>query len=249
MSRVKRYQDPEVYERLAGEYVVGTMSGGALRRFERLMHERPYIRHAVETWEARLIPLTEGLPDVMPSPSVWEKIEKSIKTTYREGQAGLVSGSPKKSSFFQSLGFWQGATALMSILLAAVVMMPKYQGESLPMPSYVAVLESDSRVPMMVTMGDQSKRVVSVRIMEMPEIDANKDIQLWAMRGPEETPMPVGILQRDNMETHLSFSKPEWKKNIKGAKMFAVTFEPKGGSPSGQPSGKMMYKGACLDFI
>jgi len=245
MSRVKRYQDPEVYERLAGEYVLGTLRGGALRRFERLMHERPYIRYAVATWEDRLNPLAENLPGVAPHSSVWNAIEKSINASSREA----LKVSAAHRSFWQSLGFWQATTALLSVLLAVVVVMSNQQAEVLPMPSYVAVLESDSKIPMMVTMGDQSKRVVSVRVMEKPRVEEDKDIQLWAMRGPDETPMPVGILQRNNMETHLKFSKSQWRKNIKGAKMFAVTFEPKGGSPTGQPSGKLMYKGACLDFI
>jgi len=251
MSRVKRYQDPEVYERLAGEYVLGTLRGGALRRFERLMHERPYIRYAVDTWEDRLNPLAESLLDVAPDPRVWKAISKRIKTSSRshENESELQGVTGKGTGIWQSLGLWQAATVLMSVLLAVVVLMPQQKNNSIPMPSYVAVLESDSKTPMMVTMGDSTKRVVSVRIMEMPEIGEDQDIQLWAMRGQNESPLPVGILQKDNMETQLSFSKPQWQKNIKGAKMFAVSFEPKGGSLSGQPSGKMMYKGACLDFI
>jgi anti-sigma-K factor RskA len=250
MSRVKRYQDPEVYERLAGEYVLGTLRGGALRRFERLMHERPYIRYAVDTWEDRLNPLAESLPDTVPDPRVWKAISKGIKTSSRS-QTGesAIQAAGKDTGFWQSLGMWQAATALMSVLLAVVVLMPQQKNNSMPMPSYVAVLESDSKTPMMVTMGDSTKRVVSVRIMQMPEVGDDQDIQLWAMRGHNQSPLPVGILQKDNMETQLSFSKPQWQENIKGAKMFAVSFEPKGGSPSGQPSGKMMYKGACLDFI
>jgi len=250
MSRVKRYQDPEVYERLAGEYVLGTLRGGALRRFERLMHERPHIRYAVDTWEDRLNPLAESLPDTVPDPRVWKAISKGIRTSSRS-QAGdsVMQTTSKGTGFWQSLGVWRAATALMSVLLAVVVVMPQQKNDSMPMPSYVAVLESDSKTPMMVTMGDSAKRVVSVRIMEMPEVGKDQDIQLWAIRGRGQSPLPVGILQQDKMETHLTFSKPQWQENIKGAKMFAVSFEPKGGSPSGQPSGKMMYKGACLDFI
>jgi len=251
MSRVKRYQDPEVYERLAGEYVLGTLRGGALRRFERLMHERPYIRYAVDTWEDRLNPMAESLPDVVPDPRVWKAISKGIKTGSRshKNESALQGVTGKGTGFWQNLGFWQAATALMSVLLAVVVLMPQQKFDSMSVPSYVAVLESDSKVPMMVTMGDQAKRIVSVRIMEMPEVGDDRDIQLWAMRGHNQSPLPVGILHKDNMETQLSFSKPEWQEYVKGAKMFAVSFEPKGGSPSGQPSGKMMYKGACLDFI
>lgn len=252
MSRIERYQDPEVYERLAGEYVLGTLRGGALRRFERLMGERPYIRHAVDTWEERLNPLAEILPEMMPDPRVWKAINKGIKADGNWSDTGSVAQAAigKESGFWQSLGLWRAATAFMSLLLAIVVLMPQKKiPDSMPMPSYVAVLESDSRVPMMVTMGDQDKRVVSIRIMEMPEIADDQDIELWAMRENGETPLPVGILHRDTMETHLSFSESQWQRNIKGARMFAVSFEPKGGSPSGQPSGKMMYKGACLDFI
>ena len=38
---------PEVIDRLASEYVLGTLEGGARRRFQQLMLERPAVRVAV----------------------------------------------------------------------------------------------------------------------------------------------------------------------------------------------------------
>lgn len=245
MSRVKRYQNPEVYERLAAEYVLGTLTGQALKRFERLIQERPYVRYAVEVWEGRLNPLAELATGDRPSPAVWTAIQRQIKTT--SGQSPAESPIARADSFWQRLGFWQAATAMLSVLVAVVVLVPKMD-QTMPMPSYVAVLESDSNTPMMVTLGDERKRMVAVRLMQKYDKLPGQDLQLWALKSQGAQPIPVGVISTDGMETQLSLSRAEWRK-IQGTTMFAISIEPEGGSPTGLPSSPIRYKGRCLDFI
>ena len=70
-----RYADPQLVDRLAAAYALGTLSGPARRRFEALHHQRADVRIAVAQWEERLGRLAASLAPVRPSPRVWAAIE------------------------------------------------------------------------------------------------------------------------------------------------------------------------------
>ena len=52
-------RNPELVDRLAAEYVLGTLRDGARRRFDTLQERHAVIRRAVEEWQDRLHPLAE----------------------------------------------------------------------------------------------------------------------------------------------------------------------------------------------
>ena len=54
-----RFADETLRDKLAAEYVLGTMSARARRRFEFHLRGNPQLRRAVGQWEARL----DRLPD------------------------------------------------------------------------------------------------------------------------------------------------------------------------------------------
>ncbi|MGF1546505.1 MAG: anti-sigma factor domain-containing protein [Thiotrichales bacterium] len=238
---MKRYQNPELYERLAAEYVLGTLRGAARRRFERLAREHRYVRYAVDQWQARLGSMVELLPETEPSPGLWRGIERRLRAAQP-----LQSVSRARSGW--QLRFWQATAAVASILLAVTLVQPRI-APRMDMPTYVAVLESDTQTPMMVTLGDRKTGVVTVRFMEMPTLAEDRDLQLWAIHRESQRPMPVALVPRDSMEAQFRFSQPEWQRVLRDTETFAVSFEPKGGSPLDTPSGPIMYKGRCIDFI
>ena len=58
---------PEV---LAGEYVLGVLNADERAAFELQTVREPALAHSVEEWQARLLPLDEGLAPMTPSPEV-----------------------------------------------------------------------------------------------------------------------------------------------------------------------------------
>ena len=97
------YNNPELLDRLASEYVLGTLRGGARRRFEQVLRELPEAKAAVTDWENRLAGLSSVLPDEQPSPRVWQHIEQRIQPTRTQG-----------------VGFWRGWALVTSLALVAV---------------------------------------------------------------------------------------------------------------------------------
>jgi anti-sigma-K factor RskA len=109
-----RSADPELRDRLAAEYALGTLRGPARRRFERLLPGDALLRDVAQDWELRLNLLAESAPAVAPPPHVWEGIAERI------GLAAPVRESPR-NRLWDSLGFWRAAGLLGASAAAALV--------------------------------------------------------------------------------------------------------------------------------
>lgn len=72
------YERPELLERLAAEYVLGTLRGGARRRFERLCGVSAAARVRVHRWEDDLGILSARLAPVQPAARVWAGIGRRL---------------------------------------------------------------------------------------------------------------------------------------------------------------------------
>src|SRR5262245_17676407 len=73
-----KHDDPKMIDALAAEYVLGTLSGRARRRFERWRSKEWHVERRVQAWEERLSGLALRLSPMRLSPHVWSQIEKRI---------------------------------------------------------------------------------------------------------------------------------------------------------------------------
>jgi anti-sigma-K factor RskA len=72
------YRDPELRDRLASEYAIGTLSGLARQRFESLMRDDQELADLVQTWQERLQPLADAVPPMAPSEHLLRNIEQRL---------------------------------------------------------------------------------------------------------------------------------------------------------------------------
>jgi anti-sigma-K factor RskA len=110
------YAHPELRDRLAAEYALGTLRGRARRRFERLLSGDAGLRDLVQGWEMRVNLLAESAPAVPPPARVWEGIAQRIgpAPTPAPAAPGLIE------RLWDSLGFWRGAGLLAAGAAAAL---------------------------------------------------------------------------------------------------------------------------------
>ena len=230
------YSRPELADRLAADYVLGTLRGPARRRFEALLPAHAALRAAVGAWQDRLLPLSASLPPVMPSPQVWQRIEARISGS---AKAAAVASTPAVRWWAQ-LAFWRSFAALASVaalslavLLAnpsptpapvLVVLSPTAPGEGgVALPSFVASISGDGRA--MVT-----KPLVNV------SLQADRALELWAVPATG-APRSLGLISASGA-TVLKRDQV-----LKNAAALAVSLEPPGGSPTGAPTGPILYVG------
>ena len=229
-------RNPELVDKLAAEYVLGTLRGAARRRFDTLQTRHAVIRRAVEEWQDRLHPLAELAPAATPRPQVWDNISRQVGLAQPSGAGWL-------QRLRDSLGFWRGLS-LASTTLAAllvVVLLTRQFGTEAP-PSFVAMLADDRSQPVAVVTGNARTHSLTVKLVAPQTVAADRSLELWAV--PKEgNPRSLGLLAADGSIT-LALPANATPDTVP---LLAVTLEPKGGSPKADgPTGPVVFKGAWL---
>jgi anti-sigma-K factor RskA len=223
---------PELRDRLAAEHVLGTMKGGARRRFEEYLKRDAGLRADVARWEAHLTPLASRLPAIEPPARVWTRIRSQLDRSVTPASAKAKSG------LWQSLGFWRafglGASGLAAALLVAFVTLKPAN----PEPMLMAVLAEDSN-DARVYIEQPRSNVLMVKMIKPWRINPGIAHELWVI--PKEgKPRSLGVINSAT-DTKLDLAGLD-AKLVNGA-LLAVSLEPSGGSPSGSPTGRVVCKG------
>ncbi len=238
---MKITNNPELVSRLASEYVLGTLRGGARRRFAQMMRTDARLSDSVATWENYLSPLAERLEPITPPRRVWGNIESRINGNRPESRAsaGVSASEAKTGGFWGSLVFWRGlgfaATSVAAVLLAFNLRTNPIAANSEPM--MMAVLEDKGEARMIV---EQPKSgYVMVKLVKPWVGGEDKSMELWVL--PKDgAPRSLGLLN-DTGDTKLA--KSDMDIRLTDGTVFALSKEPKGGSPTGAPTGMVLCKG------
>jgi anti-sigma-K factor RskA len=236
---MKINNNPELISRLASEYVLGTLRGGARRRFAQMMRTDAALREAVATWETHLTPLAERVEPIAPPKRVWNNIESRISGSMpAKAVQASTAEAPKTDGFWSSLTFWRGlgfaATSVAAVLLAFTLRpSPAVNTE----PMMMAVLEDQGEARMIV---EQPKSGYLMVKMVKPWVGGeDKSMELWVI--PKDgAPRSLGLLN-DTGDTKLA--KPDMDIRLTDGTVFALSKEPRGGSPTGAPTGMVLCKG------
>jgi len=239
---IVKYQSEPLRDALAAEYALGTLQGSARRRFERSLKDDPRLRRLVTEWQSRLAPLDALAEPVQPPARVWNAILDRIQ---------LASGrrvSPARSVFWASLAFWRGAaivSALAAIVLA--VSLTTITPTKQPLQMMVVVMSDEKSTPgMTVSWPAQPKGEAKIRIRVMGHETMTQDQawELWMVPGGDQKPVSLGLINTD-VEQELAVPR-KLMPAMNEAWGLAMSVEPRGGSPTGLPTGPIMYKGQCV---
>ena len=244
------YARPQLAERLAAEYAMGTLRGPARRRFEALLTSHPNLRRAVHDWERRLQVLADSTPPVAPRPEVWSRIERRLfSTATRDAAAANDAHDPSPGAivqrWWQRLGLWQGATGLASaaaVVLAVLISRP--QPEAPAQPPIVVVMAAQPGVAatgiqpagFVASVSGDGRSLVLKPLDEHQQVAVNKALELWAVPA-QGAPRSLGLVSDHGLTTVLRAQL------LKNTAAFAVSVEPPGGSPTGAPTGPVISVG------
>jgi len=222
------YSRPELADRLSADYVAGTLRGGARRRFETLLTAHPALRDAVQAWQARLMPLTGSLVPEPPPAHVWKRIE-----------ARLYGAPAATVSWWSRLGVWRGLAGFASVAAIAVSVLLVMPREALP--PVVVVLASNTpdgaqATPSFVASISADGRAMVTQPITRVALQADRSLELWALPA-QGAPRSLGLIS-PNGATVVQRGKV-----LDNTAAFAVTLEPPGGSPTGKPTGAVLYLG------
>jgi anti-sigma-K factor RskA len=237
-----RCSDPNLRDRLAAEFVMGLMQPRTARRFELMLRQDPDLRRRVASWRGVVGRVTDSLPPEAPPKRVWRGIEARL-----DGPAKRPAVSP----WWRALGL--GASALAGVLAAFLVLRPAPPPAPVPGPDgfaarpwKVAVLSDQASRAAWVTRYAAGGRELVLVALDLPERPANKDYELWMLPGGERPPRSLGLIP-ERPRARLSLSEGQTQE-LAAADGLAVSLEPRGGSPTGLPTGPVLYQAELLSL-
>jgi anti-sigma-K factor RskA len=212
----------ELPDRLAAEYVLGTLTGGARRRFDALLPAHPTLRNAVAGWESRLLPMALKAEPVQPAQGVWTAIE---------GRLGWAA--PARTPSPWRLRFWQAFSAVATVAAVVLGTTTRIGPSEAPM---IVVLHATQGTETLVAGLSADRQQLSIQPLQKVALTPQQSLELWAL--PKKgAPASLGVISSDKLT---ALSRKTLPKDTKG---LAVTLEPLGGSPHGVPTGPIVFVG------
>ena len=115
--------NPELLDHLAASYALGTLRGGARRRFETRARHSPAIRAAALIWQERFAAMTELQVVEAPSPNVWKRIANTLDAEQAPVRQIPPEQPPMLGTLRRGLGLWRGVAlaGILATVAAALV--------------------------------------------------------------------------------------------------------------------------------
>ena len=247
---------PELIERLAAEYALGTLRGQARRRLQRLAREDAVVRRAIAEWEARLAPMAGAVPEVAPPRRVWEAVRERVASSQPASQpAGRA-----KASLWDSLAFWRNLGLVTSGCAAALVAAMALQKPQVVeiermvevpsrqmQQSYVATLADKGGNVVLLAYASRNSNELWIKHAGTQPITTQQAFELWGL--PKDAggrPVSLGLVPLTEKGT-IKLAAPA-EQTLKDFPALAISLEPAGGSTTGAPTGPVLYSGPCFKF-
>ena len=234
---------PDDPDALAGEYVLGVLEGSELDAARRRIDSDPAFARLVMVWEQLLYPLVALIAAVAPPPELWARIEDSTAGGAQAARAVPPAPPPSNDN---NVGFWR-VTALASMAIAAglaafIALRPLPRpiiAEALISRPVVAVLQpSAGGAAVLVAVADPTG-ALQVRPSGAITVPDGRDLQLWSLPAGATKPASLGVLPVTGKQVPARLAL---------GTQIMVSLEPKGGSPTGQPTGPVLYAGKLAAF-
>ncbi len=221
----------------AAEYALGTLDASERATLAARRLREPELDEAIRGWEARLAPLAEAAPEIEPPGDLLPQIEARIRRAPAEGPGGGAIVVLERS-----VRRWRAAAiaaSLVAALLAIGFMALEMSRGSLPR-EYVAILQKDAASPAFEVTVNLDKQELTVRPVAA-QAPPGKAYELWLIDAKLGA-RSLGVVGDKSRAASLSAYDPAVVQNA----TFAVTVEPPGGSPTGQPSGAPVFVGKLI---
>ena len=204
-------------DRLAAEYVLGTLRGAARRRFEAWRRSSEWVSERCEQWEQHLAPIAQSLRPIPPPADALSRIQRRL---------GLKPAAGLR---------WAASLAVLALLVAMFAYWPAARTA---LPDRIATIHTPAgAVQWQVELYTPRGRLV-VRSPSLTAPPSSRDYELWALPAGAAA-VSLGVLPVRG-ETSLALSAAQ-RRALSRAAQLAVSIEPVGGSPTGQPTGPVVF--------
>jgi anti-sigma-K factor RskA len=223
----------ERLDRLAAEFALGTSPPRVRRRLAAVARRDRVVGAALSEWERRIAVLADQVPGTTPPPRVWRNIVTRLGLDPDRPSEREVAGR-RRATFWRTL-------AIASLVGVVVLGIAEWRRPPsvVPAPLVVILSGADAKVGLIAT-ASRGERYLTIKTVGNASPGDDKAFELWALpqAGP---PQALGVIPKgDIVRVPLPNPVDETLSNIP---TLAVSVEPPGGSPSGKPTGPVLYSG------
>lgn len=230
----------------AAEYALRLLTGEDRQEAAKRAITEPQFAAEIARWRGRFAALYDEIDAVAAPRDLWSRIE--ARTT------GDSAANDNVSVLRRRLAAWKaaaaGATALAAALALFVLVEPRTTSvserqdatpnrASAPMVAILADKGSDKAV---ASWDPGARQLVLAVTGDMP-VDPQHSPELWVIP-VGGTPHSLGIMP-EGKQAHLRLADA-LARLLSGGATIAVSVEPRGGSPSGAPTGPVIASGALI---
>ena len=238
--------DDDALQALAGEYVLGTLSAARRRELESRMPSEPALRDAVLAWEQRLLPLTALAAPVEPSPSLWQRIEASVRPAAAAAASARRAASGVQG-WWNNLNLWRvlaGSGFAAAAVMAAVLVL-RVQAPAVPQYMVVLVAPQDKAPGWVVQTGGRQQEQLSLIPLGTVAVPSDKSLQFWTKADAWRGPVSLGLVTPGQpLRVPLDKLPP-----LEANQLFELTLEPANGSPLDRPTGPIQFIGRAVKVL
>jgi anti-sigma-K factor RskA len=221
----------------AAEYALGTLDASERATLAARRLRDGELDEAIQAWEARLAPLAEAAPEIEPPRDLFSAIEARIRPA-----SPAASTNANVVALERGIRRWRAAAIAASLVAAllAVGFVTRETSRTSSPHEYVAILQKDAGSPAFEVTVNLDKQELSVRPVAA-QAPPGKSYELWlidAKLGAKS----LGVVGDTSRAANLSAYDPA----VVAGATYAVTVEPPGGSPTGQPSGAPVFVGKLI---
>lgn len=234
-------RDLEDAEALAAEFACGLLEGADLERARRRVAADPAFAHEVARWRGRLSSMCDNVDEVTPPPGLWDRIEAA--------RGRLHAASDNYAALRKSVARWRAAAAAMTAIAACLALVLLLQPFAKPVQAPIArpgigqpmvALVGDEKATRVMVSWDPSARQLVYVVAGPLSGGPSKSHELWVIPVGGK-PQSLGTLAAGK-QSHKQLADALATLLQQGATI-AISVEPKGGSPTGAPTGPVIATG------
>lgn len=236
--------DPGKPGDLAAEYALGVLTGAELRKARELARTDAAFREEVARWTGRLAPLLDEVDAVAPPASAWAAIERRV---------GPSASNDNMVALGRQVRQWRGIAAGMTAVAAGLSIaliwtlpgtrsQPAPTQRSAPAPApLVAMLGDQGKGTKVVASWDPSAQQLVLAVSGDLTADQRHSHELWVIpKGGK--PSALGTMP-PTKQMHMRLAQ-DLARLLESGATIAISVEPRGGSPTGVPTGPVVASGA-----
>lgn len=254
----------------AGNYVLGLMDDHDRERAERDLEIDPAFRDAVVMLADRMhvfdrVPAAEQAPE-----GDWKRLTQHIadmpqmrgkgpdespsavgrRRSDKPGQTIMPAASkhghtitpaapkPRRGALHSAMGWRAGLMAASLVAAFAAGYLGRIATYEIAPPAAVAVLNSQANVAgaIVEVLSDGATRVVPLQDLAVPD---GKMLQVWTVHDEAAGPVSLGTFKQPDQAVLKAAHLP------KPGQLYQITLEPSPGSPTGKPTGPVVFSGTA----